>query len=136
MKSLVVLVLIILILINNISIINNMIYLNIKQNNHHSKKWHTVNKQNNHYDLLGLQIEPITLKDKIDKGIKVVNVLDGSVAEKNGVRKGDIITEVGKEDIKNVGDYSIQIEGYESGDTIMLRILRNGNPQFIAFKIE
>ena len=38
--------------------------------------------------------------------------------------------------IQNVDDYASELKAYDKGDTIMLRILRNESPLYIAFEIE
>ncbi|SVD79843.1 uncharacterized protein METZ01_LOCUS432697, partial [marine metagenome] len=70
------------------------------------------------------------------EGVVVVQVETNSIAEENNIRLGDIIIEMGKTDIQNIANYTSELEGYEKGDTIMLRILRNKSPLYIAFEIE
>ena len=66
----------------------------------------------------------------------VVEVENNSIAEENNIRRGDIIIEMGKTDINDMTDYKSELETYKKGDTIMLRILRNNIPLYIAFEIE
>ena len=70
------------------------------------------------------------------EGVVVVQVETNSIAEENNIRLGDIIIEMGKTDIQNIDDYTSELEGSEKGDTIMLRILRNKSPLYIAFEIK
>ena len=35
-----------------------------------------------------------------------------------------------------IDDYKNALEAYKSGDTIMLRIIKNGQPRYEAFEIE
>ncbi len=94
------------------------------------------------YDLLGLKVEPYTSDEDATysygsgDGVLVVDVKQKSTAEENGIRRGDIITEVGKNEITSVNDYKAELKNYSNGETIMLRIVRNGSPLFIAFEIE
>ena len=96
----------------------------------------------NLYDMLGLKVEPYSKEEDASysfgsgDGVLVVEVKQESTAADNGIRKGDVITEVGKNDITSVNDYKVELKGYEKGDTIMFRIIRNGSPLFIAFEIE
>ena len=69
-------------------------------------------------------------------GVQVVDVKQESSAGENNIQPGDIITEIGKTNISNADDYKVELESYSKGETIMLRILRNGNPQYVAFEIE
>jgi S1-C subfamily serine protease len=68
--------------------------------------------------------------------VVVVEVETNSVAEANNIYRGDIIIEMGRKIIKNVSDYKLELDAYEKSDTVMLRILRNNNPFYIAFEIE
>ena len=82
------------------------------------------------FDILGIKIENID-----SDGVKVVEIKAGSPASNNGIRSGDIIETIGRRIIKNESDYFDMMENYDTGDTIMLRIVRNNNASYIAFKI-
>ena len=43
---------------------------------------------------------------------------------------------IGKTSIKEKSEYDSELESYGKGDTIMLRIVRNGSPLYVAFEIE
>ena len=94
------------------------------------------------FDLIGLIVESFTDVDESafslgsEGGVQVVDIKQESSAGENNIQPGDIITEIGKTNISNAGDYKKELESYSKGDTIMLRILRNGNPQYVAFEIE
>ena len=94
------------------------------------------------FDVLGLRVETLENADGKEMGvdsldgIKVVDIKRGSSAYDNNIKRGDIITEVGKSIIKNKNDYKTELDAYSEGDTIMLRILRNGSPLYVAFEIE
>jgi serine protease Do len=92
------------------------------------------------FDILGLRVEtfangePKNL-DYVD-GVKIVEVKKDSPASDNNINRGDIITEMGKTSIKEKNEYDSKLESYSKGDTIMLRIVRNGSPLYVAFEIE
>ncbi|RMZ49090.1 Do family serine endopeptidase [Candidatus Marinimicrobia bacterium PRS2] len=94
------------------------------------------------FDVLGLRVETLENADGKEmgvdslEGIKVVDIKRGSSAYDNNIKRGDIITEVGKSIIKNKNDYKTELDAYSEGDTIMLRIVRNGSPLYVAFEIE
>ena len=94
------------------------------------------------FDVLGLRVETLENADGKEMGvdsldgIKVVDIKRGSSAYDNNIKRGDIITEVGKSIIKNKNDYKTELDAYSEGDTIMLRIVRNGSPLYVAFEIE
>ena len=94
------------------------------------------------FDVLGLRVETLKNVDgkelRVDSsnGVKVVDIKKGSPAYDNNIKRGDIITEVSKSIIKNENDYESELDAFSEGDTIMLRIIRNGSPLYVAFEIE
>ena len=94
------------------------------------------------FDVLGLRVETLKnvdgkeLRADSPNGVKVVDIKKGSPAYDNNIKRGDIITEVSKSIIKNENDYESELEAFSEGDTIMLRIIRNGSPLYVAFEIE
>ena len=90
------------------------------------------------FDLLGLKVENIKnseLRKKYYDGVNIINIEKGSSAY-NDINIGDIIIEMGQYKIKNINDYESELDNYKRGDTIMLRILRNENPLYVAFEIK
>ena len=92
------------------------------------------------FDILGLRVETFENRDpkNLDyvNGVKIVEVKKDSPASDNNINRGDIITEMGKTSIKEKNEYDLELESYSKGNTIMLRIVRNGNPLYVAFEIE
>jgi len=92
------------------------------------------------FDILGLRVETFENRDpkNLDyvNGVKIVEVKKDSPASDNNINRGDIITEMGKTSIKEKNEYDLELESYSKGDTIMLRIVRNGSPLYVAFEIE
>ena len=92
------------------------------------------------FDILGLRVETFENRDpkNLDyvNGVKIVEVKKDSPASDNNINRGDIITEMGKTSIKEKNEYDSKLESYSKGDTIMLRIVRNGSPLYVAFEIE
>ncbi len=89
-----------------------------------------INPETQSYDIIGLKT------DNHKDGIIITDIDKKSIAYKNNLRKNDIITEIGREQIKSIDDYKNSLEAYKSGDTIMLRIIKNGQPRYEAFEIE
>ncbi len=85
---------------------------------------------NSDFDLIGIKIQNIN-----SDGVKVAEVKFESAAYNGGIRTGDIIETIGRRIIKNESDYFDMIKNYNTGDTIMLRIIRNNNPTYLAFTI-
>ena len=92
------------------------------------------------FDILGLRVETFENRDpkNLDyvNGVKIVEVKKDSPASDNNINRGDIITEMGKTSIKEKNEYNLELESYSKGNTIMLRIVRNGSPLYVAFEIE
>ena len=88
-------------------------------------------KQTEEFDILGLKIENTN-----DDGVKIVEVKPDSPAGEEALRPGDIIKSIGRRIIKNQSDYFDMIKNYSEGDTVMMKIIRNKNARYIAFKIK
>ena len=73
------------------------------------------------FDILGLKVS----QDK--QGLVIIDIDTKSQAYKSNLRKNDIITEVGKKKIDTIDDYLNELENYSKGDTIMIRIIKNGS---------
>ena len=98
------------------------------------------NLNNKNFDILGLIVEnyeaPINAFKMESKGVKIIEInSDLSNSDINLIR-GDIIVEIGNININNINDYSNELNQYSRGDAIMLRVVRNGNPIYVAFEIE
>ena len=95
-----------------------------------------------HYDLLGLIVENYnidaqeSLDSSVEIGVIIVEVAPNSSSKKNNILPGDIIIEIGKIEIKDLASYKNELSNYKVGNTIMLRILRNNSPIYIAFEIQ
>ncbi|MBQ8546272.1 MAG: S41 family peptidase [Clostridia bacterium] len=62
-----------------------------------------------------------------DEGIKILEVMNGSPAEKAGLKKGDIITHVDGESVKELGyDASVAKIAGEAGTDVVITALRDG----------
>src|SRR5580658_3511939 len=90
---------------------------------------------------LGLALGPITpeARDQLNlpegtHGVLVENVRQGSPAEQAGLQQGDVIVAVGDHAVENPGqavhDIHAAIGG--SGHAVALRIIRDGQPAFVA----
>ena len=82
------------------------------------------------FDILGLKVSEN--KD----GVIISDIDTKSQAYKNNLRKNNIITEIGKKKINTIDEYLNELENYSKGDTIMIRIIKNGNPRYEAFEIK
>ena len=92
------------------------------------------------FDLLGLRVETYESEEgafaNTKKGVRVIEIKPGSPADNENIQRGDVIVEIGKNNISDKHNYESELEEYSKGDTIMLRIIRGGSPLYIAFEIE
>ena len=91
----------------------------------------TKNSKTESFDILGLKVSDLNNRN----GVKITSIENGSTAQKNGLRKDDIIIKIGRELISSKNDYNDIMNDYENGDVVMLRIERNGNQSIYAFTI-
>jgi len=66
------------------------------------------------------------------KGVYVVDVLRGSPAWRSGLRKGDVITSVNRQTVKDVPKFLKLVNGKD--EPLLLRILRGSAAAFIVIK--
>ncbi len=63
----------------------------------------------------------------VESGQLVDSVRPGSGAEEAGVRRGDVITAIGGEEVASYGDLLGTLRDYQPGDTVDLTIVRDGD---------
>lgn len=70
-------------------------------------------------------------------GVVVTAISRGSNAYRQGLREGDVITSVSRNNVENMSDFSREINKVADSENnvVLLRILRGGVNQFIAFEI-
>ena len=90
---------------------------------------------------LGLDVQDLTagLADKFKlreaKGVLIPKVEPGSLAQAEGLREGDLIKEVNRVEVGNVGEFSRPPSSKgQRGDTILLRVLREGRAFYVVLK--
>ena len=93
-------------------------------------------------DPVGLQVQDITpelmksLKLDTKNGVLVSDVTAGGAAGEAGVRRGDVITEINRAPINNVGDYNRVTSSSEKGSTVLFLVRRGGTTIYVAVKID
>ncbi len=60
------------------------------------------------------------------KGFVINGCSPGSPAEKAGLKAGDIITQIGENTIKNLGDFSRALKEHSPGDKVKVSFIRDG----------
>jgi serine protease Do len=75
-----------------------------------------------------------------EQGVIVVDVKQGSTAYRKGVREGDLITSVNREDVTNVRDYDRLMDKLKPGDVVLLRLKKRVgdsiNTYYVTIRIE
>jgi len=93
-------------------------------------------------DPLGLQVQDITeelaqgLKLQDMEGVLVSDVAAGDAASEAGIRRGDVISEMNRAPVKNVGDYQNLLASVQKGSSVLFLVKRGGTTIYIAVKVE
>ena len=90
---------------------------------------------------LGMSVQELTpelarrygISDK--EGLIIVQVDGNSAAYEAGLRSGDIIIEVDREQMKDVKQFNRKIERYKAGDTILFLVKREGSTLYLTLKV-
>lgn len=88
---------------------------------------------------LGMSVRDLDRDDEAEAdlrgGVVVMDVDRDSAAYEAGVRGGDVITRFGKRAISRISDMEAALEKVESGDSVSVRLIRQGAPLFIGIKV-
>lgn len=88
---------------------------------------------------LGLMVQPLDaaqLKElEIKHGLLVRQVGDGAAA-RAGIRPGDVLLDIGGVKLNSVADLKAVAGKLKPGVPVAVRLIRNGNPLFLALKVE
>ncbi|KAA3614109.1 MAG: Do family serine endopeptidase [Calditrichaeota bacterium] len=86
----------------------------------------TPKKEEKDLPELGLNLQDLTNRQldqlDLDGGVVVASVDRYSSAAEAGIRPNDVIYEVNKKNVENVNDFNEQIEDYESGDVVRIKV--------------
>jgi serine protease Do len=97
-------------------------------------------------DPLGIHVQDITpelaktLKLESTEGVLVAEVAAGEPGAEAGVRRGDVISQVGinsatnTQPVRNQADYQRLVSSAKNGDTVLLLVKRGGTTIYIAIK--
>jgi len=94
------------------------------------------------YDKLGLEVGPLTgdvarqLGLKETGGVVVTSVEDGSAADRVGLSAGDVITQVGRKNVKSVAEFEAEIKNASLDKGILLLVRSAEGSRFIVLKSE
>jgi serine protease Do len=93
-------------------------------------------------DRLGLTVRDLTgelaaqMGIKDTKGVVVVAVKPGGVAEEAGIAGGDVIKEINSVKINKVNDYTKTVSTHKKGTSIRLLLRRGDSSLFVAIPVE
>ena len=68
----------------------------------------------------------INIPDGVEEGVAILEVVDGSPADKAGLKKGDIVVGLGDEDISGLADFRYELYRYDVGDKVDVTYYRDG----------
>jgi serine protease Do len=90
---------------------------------------------------LGMEIRPITpdiarqLGLRSTEGVVVARVDDESPAGAAGVQRGDVIREINRQKIKNIGDFEKATKDLKDGDRLTVLLQRGPMSLYVAFTV-
>ena len=92
-------------------------------------------------DDIGMTVRDMTASErtelKIDSGVRVTDVADGSEAEDKDIQPGDVIEEVNRVPVKNAADFKTQVAKVrKAGKPVVMIVNRNGGTRFETLKLD
>ena len=67
-------------------------------------------------------------------GVVVTDVSDGSIAEQQGLQRGDVITEVDHAPVRNAEEFKTAVAKADAKKGVLILIKRNGASTFVVLK--
>lgn len=90
---------------------------------------------------MGVSVQDITediarsLRMKTQRGALITDVIEGEPAEKAGLKAGDVITEINGKTVNNTHDLLLTIAGLKAGETIQVKVIRDGQEKMFPVLI-
>jgi len=94
------------------------------------------------YDKFGLEVGPLTgdvakqLGVSASSGVLVTAVEDGSPADKAGLNSGDVITQIGRKNVKSVADFEAEIKNASIDKGVLLNVKTGEGSRIMVLKNE
>lgn len=91
--------------------------------------------------VMGIYIQDVTAELveseglKVNNGVYVSDVIDDGAAAEAGMKKGDVITAVGKNTVKNNRQLQGELASYSPGESIRVTIDRKGKTEHLTVKL-
>ena len=73
--------------------------------------------------------------NNINSGVIVIDIEKDSPASKDGMKSGDIITEINGKEVKNVAYLRYELYKYKIGETIKVKVLRDNEIKELSIKL-
>ena len=86
--------------------------------------------QNGNGVVLGVVTEPSS-----GDGARIVAVVPSSPAEAGGLQRGDVITKVGDDDVKNPAQLATRVRAHKSGDRVTVTYTRDGDTKTTTVRL-
>jgi serine protease Do len=80
----------------------------------------------------------LATKYKLDRaldGVVITSIVTGGPAARAGLREGDLIVEINRSPTKDLEGFNEQIRNMNSGDTFLLRVVRQNRSFFVGFRL-
>ena len=74
-----------------------------------------------------------SLKDGVQEGFIISNIVPGSLYERFGLQNGDVIVDVNGKTLSGADDLMELVGTMQSGGSISVSLIRNGNPETINY---
>jgi predicted metalloprotease with PDZ domain len=90
---------------------------------------------------LGVSVQDITeeiaksMKLKDRSGALIADVFKGDPADKAGLKSGDVVTEINDKKIRDTRELLMLIAGFRVGETVKIKVLREGQEKLINITI-
>lgn len=65
----------------------------------------------------------------------IVQIVQGGPAEQAGMKTRDVITAIGSHKVQDSGDLISALRDYKPGDTVQIKVMRNGNEKTFSVKL-
>ncbi len=86
---------------------------------------------------LGVEVAALDKKQQAElgRGVRIVRVDPQGIAQRAGLRSGDILLQMNRQNIKNVKDFAKKVANLPTGRMIPVLVHRGGADQFIVLKL-
>ncbi len=69
------------------------------------------------------------------EGVVVRSIKQASDAYRNGLRKADVVIEVNRESISDVGDFNRAVSDISAGEQVLFVVITEGHTRYVTFEL-